>query len=146
MTLGVWFSIDGRCLVMKTRSSLTLLDQKTGRFSLVTYRPHFRSWPGAGSDQSRMERQKLSRLTIGNVHIWLTGDRGRWLRFLVCALGQFFFERKEHPLTAQLYVVKVFHSLTHKACLLIISQREVSDYLCQSSKLVKHKTREGKPH
>lgn len=65
--------------------------------------------------------------------------------FLVCALGQFLFERKEHPLIAQLYVVKGFHSLTHKACLLNILQGEVSYHLCQSSKLAKHKTRAGKP-
>lgn len=59
--------------------------------------------------------------------------------FSMLALDQFLFERKEHPLTAQLNVVKVLtHSLTHKACLLNIFQVEVSDHLCQSSKLAKH--------
>lgn len=41
---------------MKNSSSLILTDQKAGRSSLVTYRTHFRSWPGACSDHSRMEK------------------------------------------------------------------------------------------
>lgn len=65
------------------------------------------------------------------------------MRFLVCALSQFCSEREEHPLTAKSYMVKVFHSLTHKACLLNILQVEMSDHLCQTSKLAKHKPRAG---
>lgn len=65
------------------------------------------------------------------------------MRFLVRALGQFLFEGEDYPLTAKLYMVKVFHSLTHKACLLNILQVEMRDRLCQSSKLAKRKPRAG---
>lgn len=38
-------------------------------------------------------------------------------------------------------MVEVFHSSTHKACLLDILQVEVRDRLCQSFKLAKHNPR-----
>jgi len=57
MAQGIWCSINGKCLAMRnSSSSLTPIDQKTGRFGLTTHRIHFSSWPGAQSDHSRMKQ------------------------------------------------------------------------------------------
>lgn len=98
MTQGVWLSIDRRCLVMKNSSSLTLIDQKLEGYSSDIQNSFQKlAWSTLWSQQNG-ERHKLARLPVANVHIWPTGDRGRCLRFWVCALGQFLFERKEYPL------------------------------------------------